>query len=77
MLVYTRLTVIGEQNVGLRAPGSANLMCEYHRTGSASEEMAGLGGRWDLEESAVLLVGCARCQGTDTGSLQRTAARPS
>ncbi len=27
VLVYTRLAVIGEQNVGLRAPGSANLMC--------------------------------------------------
>ena len=35
LLVYTHLAVIGEQNVGWRAPGSA------------SEEMAGLGGRWN------------------------------
>ena len=45
-LVYTHLAVIGEQNVGLRSPGTANLMGEYPRTGSEPEEMAGLGGRW-------------------------------
>jgi hypothetical protein len=46
VLVYTHLAVIGELNVGLRAPGSANLMGEYPRTGSEPEEMAGLGGGW-------------------------------
>ena len=46
VLVYTHLAVMGEQNVGLRAPGSANLMGEYPRTGSEPEETAGLGGRW-------------------------------
>ena len=44
VLVYTHLAVTGELNVGLRAPGSANLMGEYPRTGSEPEEMAGLGG---------------------------------
>ena len=46
VLVYTHLAVIGEQNVGLRAPGSVHLMGEYSRTGRGLGEMAGLGGVW-------------------------------
>ena len=53
--------VIGEQNMGLRAPGSVNV-----------PELGGVWGngevgwRWDLEEPGALLVRRARLEGADT-----------
>ena len=44
VLVYTHLAVIGELNVGLRAPGSVNPTYEYSRTGRGLGGMAGLFG---------------------------------
>ena len=74
-LVYTHLAVIGEQNVGLRAPGSANLMGEYPRTGSEPEEMAGLGGRWNGGAVGAVGWACAvpRCGHMTTSAESRAA----